>query len=56
MCAHMYLVQRRVCEQMGERKIHPVPFPLSPHYKTVGFSESTDELQREFHLKMELMP
>lgn len=39
-----------------EREIHLVPFSLSPHYKTVGFSERTDELQRVFHLKMELMP
>lgn len=39
-----------------EREIHLVPLSSSPHYKTVGFSERTDELQRVFHLKMELMP
>lgn len=42
--------------KLKEREIHPVPFPLSPHYKTQGFSEYADEPQRVFHLKMELMP
>lgn len=28
-----------------EREIHSVLFPLLPHYKTLGFSECTDELQ-----------
>lgn len=28
-----------------EREIHSVLFPLLPHYKTLGLSECTDELQ-----------
>lgn len=35
--------------------IHPVPFSLLSHYKTVGFSECRDEPQWRFNSKMELM-
>lgn len=37
---------------LAEREIQ---FPLLPHYKTLGFSEHPGELQKEFHLKIELM-
>lgn len=48
-CAHTW-------GELKEMEIHPVPFPLSPHYKSLRFSECTDGLRRVFHLKMELMP
>jgi len=40
---------------LEDREIQPVPFPLLPHYKNLGFPEHTNELQRVFHLKIEQM-
>lgn len=63
-CVHMHLGlvacvggQMKDCWEGLKKKslIHPVPFSLLSHYKTVGFSECRDEPQWRFHSKMELM-